>query len=144
MSTRACIAQRDGDSSWAGYYVHSDGYPRHTGRMLVEMVRAMGAEAVLEHAAGAPQGWTRFPDEPSVYHDEPFIMTPQQDGGAEWLYLITGDHEIKVYSGAPWGEPNRRKFTRVGTIDPTHPGGHATHDGSHRRAEGSRCADCGA
>ena len=71
MSTRACIARRDGDSSWTGYYVHSDGYPDHTGRVLVEMVRDMGAEAVLAYAATAPQGWTHFPDEPSVYHDEP-------------------------------------------------------------------------
>ena len=110
MGTRACIARRDGDG-WSGVYVHGDGGPEHTGRALVEMVRERGADATLEHAATAPQGWTHFPDEPSIYHTEPFVITPERDGGIEWLYLLTSDREIKV-TGPKAGPIPRCESTR--------------------------------
>lgn len=119
MGTKACIARHE-DSGWSGYYVHSDGGPEHTGRIVVEMFRDRGAEAVLQYAAQAPQGWTRFPDEPSIYHDEPFTITPEQDGGVEWVYLIDMDR-ISVYRGEAWGEPGCRRFERLTIIDPQDP-----------------------
>jgi hypothetical protein len=120
MSTKACIARPDRDA-WSGFYVHTDGGPKHTRRVLVEMVRALGAAAALEHAATAPQGWTRFPDKPSVFHDEPFILTPEQHGWIEWLYLLTSDREIEVYRGAERDDSDPRTYTWLATIDPQHP-----------------------
>src|SRR5688572_11968342 len=120
MSTKACIARPDG-TSWWGYYIHSDGHPDYTGRVIVEMARARGVRAVLEHAARAPQGWTRFPDEPSIYHDEPFLVSPEQDAGIEWLYLAQPDSSIAVYRATGWGDPDLRRYTHLATIDPWHP-----------------------
>jgi hypothetical protein len=121
MSTKACIARPDG-TSWRGYYVHSDGYPDYTGRVIVEMGRALGLDTVFDHAATAPQGWTHFPDEPSIHHDEPFIISPDQDAGIEWLYLLQATGGIAVYRAEGWDDPDLRRFTHLATIDPRHPG----------------------
>ncbi len=101
MSTRACIARPDGDS-WRGIYVHGDGYPSALGVTLVALVRGRGVAAVLALAERAPQGWTRFPDEPSVYHDEPYIITADDcPGNIEWLYVLSEDGAITVYGLDP-------------------------------------------
>jgi hypothetical protein len=115
MGTRASIARRDGDSGWSGTYVHSDGGPGHLGRVLVGMVRDRGAEATLALAETAPQGWTQFPDEPSIYHTDPLVLAPGRDAGIAWLYLITDDSEIKVYRA---NDRDGRRYDLVGIIDP--------------------------
>jgi hypothetical protein len=120
MSTKACLARPDGDT-WTGYYVHSDGYPDYIGRAIVEMARMRGVNAVFDHAATAPQGWTRLPDEPSIYHDEPFILSPDQDAGIDWLYLLQSNSCVAVYRASGWGDPDLRRFAHLATIDPSDP-----------------------
>jgi hypothetical protein len=121
MSTKACIARPDGNA-WTGYYIHSDGYPDYTGTAIVRLARANGIDAVWQHAATAPQGWTRFPDEPSIYHEEPFILSPEQHAGIEWLYLLEADGKIAVYRAQEWADPDLRHYQHLAIIDPRHPG----------------------
>ena len=106
MGTKASIAEQWNDG-WRGYYVHSDGGPNVTGLALVKMIRERGAVATFACAAQAPQGWSHFPDEPAVHHDDPFILD--------------GDDELKVYRGEDWGDSGCRRFIRVATIDPRAP-----------------------
>jgi hypothetical protein len=120
MSTRACIARTIGPT-WLGYYVHSEGQPSWTGRAVVELARAAGTCAVWERAAQAPQGWTQFPDEPSIYHDEPFIISPEEHGGIEWLYLLEGGGTVLVYRADHRIDRGPDDYTHVGTIDLSHP-----------------------
>jgi hypothetical protein len=76
MSTRSVVAVPNGDA-WRGRYVHSDGYPSGIGRVLTELVRRDGVQAVREMVVTGPHyGWSflenKMPDIKGV--------TPDPDG----------------------------------------------------------------
>jgi len=101
------VAVPDGDS-FRGRYVHSDGTPSWTGRLLYELVERHGLNRVIETVVvDHPTGWSMIDPAHTVtadpgtvvvpgfglaYEDDPgrhAWITPDPDGTAEWAYVLT-------------------------------------------------------
>ena len=123
MSTHAIIASDA--TNRLGRYLHSDGYPSHTGIQLIRIIQRDGAQKAAETLCVDHYGWSfidtlytmnRFnEDQDSGYYDERFGLLPgygifcteQDDVTAddfddpksteEFGYIINNDGTIEVY-----------------------------------------------
>lgn len=102
MSTRSVIAMPR-YTGWAGRYAHSDGYPTHQARQLLNIIRREGAENATRVLCVEHYGWSFITSDQKQNNDNEapgfgrfyadnhvadWTYDYDEPGGLEWAYVI--------------------------------------------------------
>jgi hypothetical protein len=105
MSTRATIAVRRADGMYDAVYLHFDGYPEHTGEILMQHHTDQSAAESLV-AAGDLRSLDRETGKPEHYADgDPPAMLPTQESLIEFARNC-GAQFVYVFEDGAWSRRN--------------------------------------
>lgn len=100
MSTHGAVGTLVGDK-FEGRYVHSDGYPTHTGLAVAQIIARDGLDKALDELVKAPRDWYLLvPGLPELTDEirarlPEFRTGPHTDDPARyWSYLKEGDGHL--------------------------------------------------